>query len=606
MNRIKLLPDHIAHKIAAGEVIEGPVSVVKELVENSIDALATSIQVEIKAGGKEYIRVSDNGVGIAPDDLQLAFRPHATSKISSVDDLFTITSLGFRGEALSSIASVSQLVLKSKQKDDLKGYQISFDAKQKPKVEPVGMDLGTTVEVRRLFYNTPARYKFLKTTNTEKRYIVEFISSIAVAHPQIAFRLVADDKIVIQTHGHGKLLPTLTCVFDRHVVDSLISLESETTWGSISGYLTPPEKAGKSRRNQLIFLNGRIIHSPLIRSAVEKAYQGMLAQRTYPIFLINLSINPTLVDVNVHPAKSQVRFENERELFSQISSACKNILLEKDLTTQLTEPQKQSDHAPAAAQTGLNLQQYFPWQPKSWDKVDEYLQQEVGPLAAEEESKNYTLATETPSNVSINNLESKKNITPKDQTSDVKQQLLTGRIIGQFRQTYILLETSSGLWMLDQHIIHERILYERLLKENYQPHVQQVLPHTLDFTPAESNRIRENLEKLNALGLEMEEFGSNTYILRGIPHYFNAKGNINEQDISQLVNDIHQATAPQEKVALTLSCKGAIKAGKHLSNAEIRALLEQLAETENPYTCPHGRPIIVRLDDNEILKRFGR
>lgn len=601
MNRIKLLPDSIAHKIAAGEVIERPVSVVKELVENSIDALATFIEVEVKEGGKEYIRVSDNGIGINPEDLELAFVPHATSKINSIDDLFTISSLGFRGEALASIASVSELILKSKQRSSIKGYQISFDLEQKPIIEPVGMDIGTTVEVRRLFYNTPARYKFLKTTNTEQRYIIKFIGSIALAHPHIAFKLVIDEKIVIQTYGSGKLIDALTSVYDRHTVRSMIPLAYETAWGNISGYLALPETTRKSRRNQLIILNGRVIDSPLITSAVEKSYQGMLTVKEYPIFLINISIDPTIVDVNVHPAKSQVRFQNEREIYQEISTACRRILLDHDLTGKITIPESKPAPAVNAAQTSLDLNKYFPWQPKTWKKVDEYLKQESGFQITETETKNIDLFR-------ADTLQEKPEKRPVQKTEHtIREQLLNAGIIGQFRQTYILLETITGLWILDQHIIHERILYEKLINKDYKPYVQRIFPQTLDFPPAESSQIYDNLTKLNSLGIELEEFGTNSFILRGIPHYLSEKDNsINEQDILDLVSDLNQDANSHEKAALTLSCKGAVKAGQRLSEEEIRSLLSQLAETENPFTCPHGRPIILRFDDREILKRFGR
>lgn len=284
MSRIQVLPDFIAHKIAAGEVIERPVSVVKELVENSIDAMATSIEIEIKDGGKEYIRVSDNGHGIHRDDLKVAFLSHATSKIITVDDLFNITSLGFRGEALvkhcQRIGSCAPL----ENSGYLAGVSNIFGADDQAVIEPVGMETGTTVEVRRLFYNTPARYKFLKQSPTERRYIVEFVSRIALAHPQIAFKLVADEKLAVRTHGQGELKAALANVFDHRTVKNLVSIDAETEWGRISGYLSKPSITRKSRQAQLIILNGRIIDSSLVSSAVERAYAGMLAHREYPIF----------------------------------------------------------------------------------------------------------------------------------------------------------------------------------------------------------------------------------------------------------------------------------------------------------------------------------
>lgn len=610
MRRIQVLPEHISQKIAAGEVIERPASVVKELVENSIDALATSIEIEIRDGGKEYIRVSDNGTGIHPDDLQLAFLPHATSKITSVDDLFAITSLGFRGEALASIASVSSMVLRSRTADTASGYQISFSEEQQPVIEPVGMDLGTTVEVRRLFYNTPARYKFLKQSATEKRYIVEFVSSMAIAHPEIAFRLTADDKLALRTHGQGEFRDALAALVDRSVIHNLVSIEYQAEWGAIKGYLGKPALARKNRQGQLIILNGRIIESSLIASAVEKAYGGMLEHRQYPVFYLFLTMNPRLVDVNVHPAKIQVRFQDERLLFQELSAACRQALVSNDLSMQLTAETRQAA-APQERlqQPPLDLETYFPWQPETWRKVDELLYRDKKLSGITSEYTKPTAQADTRMRIFEDDQVREAN-TPPDFEANVyqmKDQLLNGRIIGQFRSTYILLETETGLWLLDQHIVHERILYERLLHSEPQFHVQQVLPVTLNFSRKDSQTVLEYLPKLKKLGLELDEFGTDSFILRGVPSFlaFDSTA-VDEAFILELIDDLSDERSWREKAVTTLACKSAVKAGQRLDNRQIHALLEQLAAAENPFTCPHGRPIIVRIDEKEILRRFGR
>ncbi|NLM69654.1 MAG: DNA mismatch repair endonuclease MutL [Firmicutes bacterium] len=613
MNRIQVLPDYIAHKIAAGEVIERPVSVVKELVENSIDAMATSIEVEIMDGGKEYIRVSDNGTGIYRDDLKLAFLPHATSKIRTVDDLFNITSLGFRGEALASIASVSNLILRSRTTDTLQGYQISFSEDNQAVIEPVGMDKGTTVEVRRLFYNTPARYKFLRQSATERRYIVEFVSRIAVAHPHIAFKLIADGKLAVRTHGQGELKEALANILDHRTVKDLVPIDTKTEWGGISGYLSKPRLTRKSRQGQLIILNGRIIESSLISSAVERAYAGMLASKQYPIFFLILTMDPKIVDVNVHPAKSQVRFQDDSQLYQEISSACREILLESDLTHKLTSV-RTTDSVPERSepqQVNLEFEQYFPWQPLTWSKVDAFLQKEKR-MSAPSPSFDYrdeasAVEVQPAVEVELEAAEDNKVAEPKTNIYQIKDQLLNGRIIGQFRQTYILLETTNGLWLLDQHIIHERIIYEQILNREQAAFVQQTIPQTLHFSSAEAGLVSEQLDKLRDLGVELEEFGTNSFLLRGIPQYFAARDIIvDEQLILELVNDLSQQKNWREKAAVTLACRSAVKAGQRLNERQIHALLAQLAETENPFTCPHGRPIIVRIEDKEIERRFGR
>lgn len=609
MKRIQVLPDYVAHKIAAGEVIERPVSVVKELVENSIDALATSIEIEVRDGGKEYIRVSDNGSGIHPDDLQLAFVPHATSKIRTVDDLFAITSLGFRGEALASIAAVSELVLRSRIAESDQGYQITFNQEHQGMIEPVGMDFGTTVEIRRLFYNTPARFKFLKQSITERRYIVEFVSNIALAHPHIAFKLIADDKLLVRTHGQGELKTTLASLTDHYSVKNMIAVDYRAEWGAITGYIGKPNLTRKSRQGQLIIINGRIIDSALITSAVERAYQGMIGNKLYPVFVILLTINPALIDVNVHPAKSQVRFQDEQALFHEVSAAIKHALLQTDLSVPINVQERKAISIPNM-QTSLNLevQQLFPWQPLTWSKVDEFLVKEqklanAEPILVQNVESEKQLVQEQ----KLSQVEMSIKSTPAADTDSVRHELRNGRIIGQFRQTYILLETSSGLWMLDQHIVHERILYERFLKKDYQPNVQQVLPQALDLSSTMSDLIAEQYDKLTNLGFDLEEFGANCWLLRGIPQELAQKGiTVDASLITELVSDLARDHNWREQAATTLACKGAIKAGQSLTNEQIQILLNQLAAVENPFTCPHGRPIIVKLEDKEILRRFGR
>ncbi len=612
MNRIQVLPDHIAHKIAAGEVIERPASVVKELVENSIDALATSIEVEIRDGGKELIRVSDNGVGIHHDDLETAFLPHATSKISTVEDLFSIVSLGFRGEALASIASISDLILRSRTKASDRGYQISFNYNHQAQIEPVGMDQGTIVEVRRLFYNTPARYKFLKQSITEKRHVIEFVANIALAHPQISFKLVADDRLALRTYGQGQLKEAIAALIDHRTVKDLIAIDQETSWGRIRGYLSKPNLTRKNRRDQLIIINGRVIESPVITSAIERAYAGLLGQREFPVFFIMLKINPQYIDVNVHPAKSEVRFSEEIEIFQDISSACKSLLLAKDLTMELKKPEPKEKQQSSPAQESLGLKQYFPWQPKTWSKVDEFMIQErktptveTAPPKIESnilpQTESFQTETKPADRLEVNQDFSELNV------HEIKDQLLNGRIIGQFRQTYILLETDNGLWLLDQHIVDERILYEKFVRADQNLYVQQIIPQTFSFNSRDSNLILEHLEKLQSIGVELEEFGANTFLLRGIPQYFSTRNEIvDEELILNLINDLADQSNWQEKTAITMACKGAIKAGQRLNNNQIHALLKELTETENPFTCPHGRPIIVRMEDKEISRRFGR
>ncbi len=615
MGRIALLPDEVAHKIAAGEVIERPASVVKELVENAIDAQATRIEVEITAGGIEYIRVQDNGVGIAPDDVELAFQPHATSKISKTDDLFSLSSLGFRGEALPSIASVSKLILTTRTAEEKSGVRAVVEGEE-IHTEPCGAPQGTTVEVRQLFYNVPARYKFLKTPATEGRRVLELVTNLAVAHPHIAFTLIRDGKTVLNTQGSGSLKDTLLLVHGKQLVGGLLSINSSYQWAKVNGYAGTPKLAKGSRTGQLIIMNGRVIQNSTIRAAAEKAYQGLLPSRTFPFFVLVLDVDPKFVDCNVHPAKSEVRFADDQTVFKDVLDAVRTAVLSKNIAPQFEARQHQT-------QTG---RQYKPqpkqaeitWEPRTWETLDAVLrkyrpsgEKPKPPLAVAEsppktepEIAAATLGTADLFAAEIPDVG--KDIIAED--DDVRSALVNGRIIGQLHQTYILLEVQGGgLWILDQHIVHERILFERLMKEfaNQEVHIQQILPEVLELSPTEYARIHEHLDAIQAVGIELEPFGINTFIVRGVPTFLSQTGGWKE-DILEIAEAAEKGDHFLQAAAITLACKGAVKAGDYLDNRAIKALLVDLSRTENPFTCPHGRPIIVRLEQQEIMRRFGR
>ena len=592
MGRIRLLPDEVAHKIAAGEVIERPASVVKELVENSLDANASQITVEITAGGIEFIRVQDNGDGIPREDLELAFQPHATSKIQTADELFNLYTLGFRGEALPSIASVAQLQLFSRPQSQSHGYKVTL-TQDGPQVEPVGTPPGTTVEVRNLFYNVPARFKFLKSPAAERRRVIEVVTNLALAHPYTAFRLVTDGKTVLSTQGSGKLLDAILVIQGRNIAHELLEINSEFQWGTVQGYAGSPRLGKGNRSGQVFILNGRVIQNTTIRAALEKAYQGMLPVRTYPFAVLVLDMNPKLVDCNVHPAKAEVRFANDQEIFRDVLYAVRSGVMDKNIAPAL-EKNKQ----PTQPKLKPAIQAQLQWEPDTWAFVDELLReyrpQELTPTSAY-------------STVPVPDLQEEQSSIVSD-SHDVRRFLLSGRIIGQLHQTYILLEVPSGLWLLDQHIIHERILYERLQNafRHQEIHVQEILPELLEFSPKEAALVQEYSETLRTLGLELERFGNNAYLLRAVPSLLSHTTEGWKQDVLRIVEGLEKDQNWQEETAITLACKGAVKAGEFLDERAIRSLLKDLAQTENPFTCPHGRPIIVRLENNELLRRFGR
>lgn len=593
MGRIQILPDEVAHKIAAGEVIERPASVVKELVENSIDANSTQITVEIKAGGIEFIRVEDNGDGIPYDDLELAFQPHATSKIQTADELFSLYTLGFRGEALPSIASVAHLELFSRPADQNHGYKAAL-TQNGPQIEPVGTPPGTAVEVRNLFYNVPARYKFLKTPAAERRRVIEVVTNLALAHPHIAFRLVTDGKTVLSTQGNGRLLDTILIIQGKNTAQELLEINSQFPWGTVQGYVSTPTLGKGNRRGQVFIMNGRVIQNTTIRAALEKAYQGMLPVRTYPTAVLVLDVNPKLVDCNVHPAKTEVRFADEQEIFRDVLSAVRSGVMRKNIAPSLEKKQVSSRPKPKPV-----VQAQLQWEPETWKFVDELLR-EYSP-------QQQTTSTNPYQTPIAPTLEEDQSSMVQD-TDDVRRFLLSGRIIGQLHQSYILLEVPSGLWLLDQHIVHERILFERLQEAfaHRTIHVQEILPELLEFSPKEAALVQDNLERLSSLGIELEEFGNNDFLLRAVPSLISHTKEGWKQDILRIIDGMGEVQDWHDKTAVTLACKGAVKAGEFLDERAIRALLKDLAETENPFTCPHGRPIIVRLENDELLRRFGR
>lgn len=596
MTQIRVLPPEVAHKIAAGEVIERPASCVKELVENSIDAGATQIIIEIRNGGIDYIRVQDNGGGISREDLELAFQPHATSKIESAEDLFALYTLGFRGEALPSMASIARLTLFSRPAEQKSGYKIWQD-KGEWVVEPVGTPPGTTVEVRELFYNVPARLKFLKSPSSERRQVVELSTRLALAHPHIAFRVIAEGKNVLATPGNGRLLDAILIVQGNNVEAELVKFQGSFAWGQVQGYLGSPRLAKGNRSGQVFVMNGRIIQNQTMRVALEKGYDGRLPSRTFPWAVLALELNPELVDCNVHPAKSEVRFAQEQAIFTDLLHAVRSALSRQNLAPTLKPNASQnsgvSHSKPQAFQGQLT------WKPETWEYMDEILKGYRAKRKGSQKPQQDLVISEIPPAF----------VSPAPSANDdVRPSLRTGRIIGQLHQSYILLEVPQGLWILDQHIVHERILLEQLEAswETSTIQVQEILPQHLEFTPSEAILVEEALSLLPGFGLELEPFGNNSFLLRAVPSSLAHSGGNWKEEILEIATTSKKTTTQKQEALITLACKGAIKAGDYLDEKEMRALLDGLATTNNPFTCPHGRPIIIRLENQELLRRFGR
>jgi len=598
--QIKVLPPEVAQKIAAGEVIERPASVVKELVENSIDAAATQITIEIRGAGLELIRVQDNGAGIAKEDLRLAFEPHATSKISEVGDLFALYTLGFRGEALPSIASVSRLTLYSRPPEQHSGYKI-FNVGEEFAIEPVGTPPGTTVEVRDLFYNVPARLKFLKSPTAERRRVVDLVTKLALAHPHIAFRLQVEGKVSLVTPGSGLLLDSILLIEGNEAQKQLINLSATTSWGAIRGYLGSPQLAKGNRSGQIFIVNGRVIENHTLRAALEKGYEGFLPQRAFPWAVLVLEMQPELVDCNVHPAKLEVRFSAEQAVFNDTWQAVRSALTARNMAPKLTQRPAEASRPKAAKPA---VQAMLRWQPETWEYMDQVLREHKPRGSWSEVRAAQPVDAAVPAQVQKPAGEDLE----VGNAEEVRQMLRSGRIIGQLHQAYILLETPKGLWILDQHIVHERILVERFQHDWSQAaiKVQEILPEHLEFTPGEALLVSESLELLAEFGVELEPFGGSSFILRAVPSFLAHSPGSWKGEILEIAQNAQKTTYSKEQALITLACKGAIKAGQFLEEREMRALLDSLAQTKNPFTCPHGRPIMVRLETEELLRRFGR
>ena len=574
MSLIKILPENLINQIAAGEVVERPASVIKELIENSIDAGADKITLEVIGGGDELIRVTDNGSGMDKDDAKLALARHATSKISVTDDLFNIKTLGFRGEALASIASVSDLTLITKQQRSPTGVKITAHGGETISFEEINCPPGTQIEVRNLFYNTPARKKYLKTISTEYQQILSFFQSLAIAHPNIQFVLFRNNKESFNYPIVNTFFERIRSVLGKNIAENCIPVSSSEGDFSIEGFIGKPEIAREGTRHQHLFVNSRAVSHSLFSYALYESYHSLLFGRQKPFFSINIQIAPTLIDVNIHPRKLEIKFLNQNQLFKALQKAAKESL-EKNILMP-----------------GIKTNIY---QPKFFDpiKVNDALEFTKN-LA--EDSRNFKPGR-------INKYAYKKDGT----------QVLSLNPLAQIAKSYILAESPAGLILIDQHAAHERILYEELMDQfdKKAPEKQQLLiPQNIELSSLEAEIFKSNEAIFNALGFEIELFGGSTFIISSVPASI-AKENI-ENILLNVLSDLSDdkktraVINPSEKLIEYVACRSAIKFGKDLSIDEMASLIMQLDCLKRPYTCPHGRPSMIQLSFEELEKRFKR
>lgn len=597
MKRIQQLSRQLINQIAAGEVIERPASVVKELVENSIDAGADRVEVEISKDCLS-IRVSDNGSGIHPDDIELAFSKHATSKISNSDDLFDIHTMGFRGEALASIISIAKVICTTRTKDFETGTRVECE-ESNVKSTPSGCAIGTTMEVKDLFYNTPARLKFLKSEKIELSYIAEILQSIAIAKPDVSITLIYDGKTPLKTSGSGDLLCVLTEVYSNSIASELrkINKEDELSKLQATGYCSTPEFTRSTKKSIYVFVNGRVVKCPVILKAIDTAYKNLLPSGKYPFVCLNLDLPASDVDVNVHPTKKEVRYKNPNQIFNFIYSSVLGAL---SVTNKIEETEKQDIVIPFGnynSQTSL-IENTFVEQDKNDDDtvyVSEPAFQKI------QDNNAQSNITKTPSY----EMSAKQIDFDIPKTAEVEE---TFNIIGQYHNTYILFEEDNELKIVDQHIADERYIFEKLqenLKNKDIPSQLLLISDVLPLEAADVELIMDNAEKLKTFGYEIQKVSDTEVIFKKIPQVI---AHVKVKDIltdiiENLQGDLNNL---EEKMLVTMSCKAAVKAGAELNLWQMEELIKKWKTTKLPYTCPHGRPILHTFSEKEIASFFHR
>ncbi|MEK4460932.1 DNA mismatch repair endonuclease MutL [Paenibacillus sp. FSL H8-0315] len=659
MAKIHILDEHIANQIAAGEVVERPASVVKELVENAIDAGSTRIEVSVEEGGLQSIRVKDNGSGIDPEDCETAFYRHATSKILNGRDLFQITSLGFRGEALPSIAAVSKVSLLTATADDGKGRLVDIEGGNLIRNEDAPSGRGSDLAVRELFFNTPARLKYMKSIQTELGHISDAMYRMALAHPGISFTLHHNGNQLLHTLGNGDLLQVIAAVYGTNAAKAMLPITAEDLDYRISGYISRPEWTRSNRNAITTIVGGRYIRSNGLNAAIMRAYHTLLPINRYPLLVLELDMHPSLVDVNVHPAKLEVRFSKENELYTFVEQEIRKILLGQSL---IPRPSKETigpkgsssfiqeqfafskgavppsssngdekDTAPTGSASFLSGLQSSNPDRNSRDfskdgQADHQVAREVAPAYGSGYPSSSSQGRQTNANTSYSN-----SYRPQETSMAQKQLPSVEKLwappqqeeprlpafpelnyIGQHHGTYIIAQNDGGLYLIDQHAAHERINYEYFYEKFGRPEdasQELLLPITLEFTPSESRQLSERLHWFQQAGVYLEHFGGQTFLVRSLPYWFpegDEKAVVEEMAEWVLSERMIDLAKLREKSSILCSCKASIKANHKLTEQEVEALLSRLAECKQPYTCPHGRPIVISFSSYDLEKLFKR
>lgn len=662
MPEIKILDQSTINKIAAGEVVERPSSVVKELVENSIDANASAVTVEIKEGGISLIRITDNGKGISKEDIQTAFIRHSTSKIKTIEDLITVSSLGFRGEALASIAAVSQVEVITKTYDDITGVRYVIEGGQEISKEEIGCPEGTTIIVNNIFFNTPARRKFLKKPATEGAYVSELINKLALGNIHISFKFIYNNTIKLHTSGNNVLKDCIFSIYGKDIAKNIIPIEIKENDFEINGFIGKPSISRANRNYENYYINGRYIKSKIIMKAIEEGYKTKLTVHRYPFTVFYIKINPELIDVNVHPTKMEVRFHNESVIYSSIVRGINEALRKIDLIPEVTIDNKKQVQPEIKRNPSVPIPE--PFEKNRMNKIkndhvkekdtdyrssdknnstflrnseisngkvrQSFLQGQAVKPAVKEEKENKvdvpnkindsnvkkdirTLINNKNDNKAVDNQKQimEQGVLLDDNKSDNKTSI-GHKIIGQLFNTYWIVELENKFYIIDQHAAHERVLYEKFMNklQNEEVMSQGLLQPIIIHVSIREKQLIKDYEKLfQDLGFEIEEFGKDAYAIRSVPYIFNKS--LSEEQFIELLDNLNEHYDPDKYDMIrnniaTMACKAAVKAHDRLSLMEYEKLFDELLKIENPYTCPHGRPTIISMTKYELEKKFKR
>ena len=585
---IKILNEKLINQISAGEVIERPESVVKELVENSIDANATKIDIVIREGGLKEIVIIDNGHGMDRKNAKIAFESHSTSKINKIDDLLKINTFGFRGEALASIAAVSKVELKTRTKSNATGILIRIKGGEVEKVEEIGCPVGTTISIKNLFYNVPVRKKYLKSSNTEFGHIIEVVSLMAFANPEISFRLLHDDREVLTLPGTGKLLENIARKYTNSVAKNMIKIQYNKEWIKINGYTSNLQETRASKYYITIILNKRIIKNPIITNAILDAYRTLLMKNKYPMTIIDITIDPTLIDVNVHPTKKEVRFSRENEIYDIVQNAIKKAL---DNIRIIKEVKFENKQRKLIENELISIKKVKP--------INNELR--------------ITQNTQKKLSESITALSDSDTREKGDEILQTMGKLPSMKYIGQVLNTYLITSNKENIYLLDQHAAHERIRLERLVKINNEKPIRTqklISPIKVEILPGDVVDTKEIIPMLCEFGFDITHFGGTTFVVKGAPVFI--KKILKVKEIKELLDELLHVKGKlslkdaRNEVMKLLACKGAIKANTPLPPEKARKLIKDLDKCQNPYSCCHGRPTIISFSKKEIEKKFKR